>query len=128
MDKPGIIKLRMPFKYGPFLREKEVPFLFKIMTLEMICEQLGVEFGEMFDTKKIQMNDLMISIIWNGYLSACKELYKKPKYNYQHVIIWHENMNQKIRDQYMAQVIELFGSLKGTKTSKTKMTQAEKKK
>jgi len=123
-----IVKLKMPFKYGPFLRDKEVPFLFKIMTLEMICEQLNVEFGEMFDNKKVKIYDLSLSIIWNGYLAACKEQYKKPKYKFEHAIIWHENMSQKTRDNYLKQVVDLLGRLKANKTKGRRMTAAEKKK
>ena len=132
----GVIWIQAPFKHGPFLIEKEVPFLFKIMTLEMICEQLEVEFGEMFDTKKVKSNDLAIAIIWNGYLAACMDLYKisgykyfrTPKYNYQNAIVWHEFMSQKTRDIYMAEVLELLGRLKAGKIKRRRMTAAEKKK
>jgi len=113
----------MPFRFGGLIREKEVPFLFKIMTLEMVCEHLGVDIGDL-DGKKVSNYDLSLSIVWNGYLAACKEMYKKPKYKFTHAVVWHEYMSQEARDQYIKEIQELTGKV----TDQTKKSKVVKKK
>jgi len=115
--KTDIVRLRMPFKKGWLFREKEVPFLFKIMTLEMTCDHLGVEFGQLFSTSK-DATDVYRSIIWNGYLAACMTLYRKPKYAQTHAFIWSEYMSSKTKEKFMDEIKKLMGYLEGQKVEK----------
>jgi hypothetical protein len=106
-----IVKLRMPFKYGIIFREKEVPFLFKIMTLEMTCDLLGVDWGDIF-SKVNSESDIYSSLIYCGYLAACKETYKKPKYSETQAIFWSEYMSAATRKDLLAEVTKLLGYLR----------------
>jgi len=115
-----IVRLKMPFRFAGLIREKEVPFLFKIMTLEMVCEQLGIDIGELDEKSKVSNYDLSLSIVWNGYLAACKEIYKKPRYKFSHAVVWHEYMSQEARDQYIKEIQELTGKMT-EKAGKTKV-------
>jgi hypothetical protein len=109
-----ITMLRVPFKRGIIFREKNVPFLFKIMTLEMISDSLGQEFGEIF-SKKNADTDVYEAIIWNGYLAACKETYKKPKYNEIQAHYWANYMSAETRQILVEEVKKLMGFLVGDK-------------
>jgi hypothetical protein len=106
-----IIRLRMPFKRGIIFREKEVPFLFKIMTLEMTCDLLGVDWGDIF-SKQNSESDIYSSLIYCGYLAACKELYKKPKYTEIQAIFWSEYMSAGTRKEVLAEITKLLGYIK----------------
>jgi len=119
-----IVRLKMPFRFAGLIREKEVPFLFKIMTLEMVCEQLGIDIDELDEKSKVSNYDLSLSIVWNGYLAACKEIYKKPRYKFSHAVIWHEYMSQETRDLYIREIQELTGKV----TEKKGKSKAVKKK
>lgn len=104
----GIVKIKMPFRTGFIFREKEVPFLFKIMTLEMVCDYLGIEFGEV-NLKGISEEDISRSFIWNAYLAACKESYKKPRYKESHARTWVEYMSKESREKYLKEMQSLLG-------------------
>lgn len=113
-----IVKIKMPFKRGFIFREKEVPFLFRIMTLEMVCDYLnidflGAEFGEMF--KKHSEEDISRAFVWNAYLAACKEMYKKPKYTIHHAFSWIEYMSKESREAYLKEMQNLLGKLDKSK-------------
>lgn len=100
----------MPFRTGFIFREKEVPFLFKIMTLEMVCEYLGIEFGNMYSSGHSE-EDISRALIWNAYIAACKELYKKPKYKESHAHTWVGYMSKDSRELYLKEMQSLLGRL-----------------
>jgi hypothetical protein len=106
-----IVWLRMPFKKGFIFREKEVPFLFKIMTLEMTCDDLGVEFGGLFSRPNAE-EEVYEALIWNGYLAACKEMYKKPKYSKIQSIFWADHLSVDTRKKLVEEVRKLLGTIK----------------
>jgi len=115
-----IVRLKMPFRFAGLILEKEVPFLFKIMTLEMVCEHLGVDIGELDEKSKVSNYDLSLSIVWNGYLAACKEMYKKPKYKFSHVKLWYDYMSQETREIYIKEMQGLVGKM-ADQTKKSKV-------
>jgi hypothetical protein len=106
-----IVKLKMPFKHGIIFREKEVPFLFKIMTLEMTCDLLGVDWGDIF-SKVDSESDVYSSLIYCGYLASCRELYKKPKYSETQAIFWSEYMSAATRKKLLEEIMKLLGYMK----------------
>ena len=108
-----IVKIKMPFKRGFIFREKEVPFLFRIMTLEMVCDYLKVDFGEIFSGNSEE--DVSRAFVWNAYLAACKEMYKKPKYTIHHAFSWIEYMNKESREAYLKEMQNLLGKLDKSK-------------
>jgi hypothetical protein len=111
-----ITLLRMPFKRGIIFREKPVPFLFKIMTLEMTCDHLGVEFGDLFSKENAEV-DIFQSLIWNGYLAACMYQHRRPKYDEVKSHFWAEYMSAETRKLLVAEVTKLMTYLKeGIKT------------
>jgi hypothetical protein len=107
----GIIYLKMPFKKSIIFREKDVPFLFRIVTLEMTCDDLGIEFGQMFDKQNTEY-DVFSALVWNAYLAACQKLYKKPRYTPMQGLIWIEYMSAEARQKLLDEVRTLLGNLK----------------
>lgn len=110
--------LKMPFKTGIIFREKRVPFLFKIMTLEMTCDHLGQDFGDLF-SKDNSEADIYGSLIYNGYLAACMVLFKRPRYSEAQALYWAEYMSGETRKALVAEVTKLMVYLRdgGPKTS-----------
>jgi hypothetical protein len=112
MTKDDILMVQMPFKKFGLMYEKNVPFLFRIMTLELTSDELGLDFFDLFDKKNVGTYDVSLSILWQAYLSACMVLKKKPKYKHSNAVVWHEYMSVKSRDLYLKGVTELLGKLK----------------
>lgn len=106
-----VVTLQMPFKSLLGYREKPVPFLFRIMTLEMTCNDLGVELGEMFSEKNMP-TDIYQSLLWNGYLAACMVQYRKPKYPKLRAAFWAEHMSSATRAQLSDEVSRLMTFLR----------------
>jgi len=123
-EKARINWLRMPFKKGFIFREKEVPFLFKIMTLEIVADYLKIPLDELFEHELISSDKMPQAFVWAGYLAACKEMYKKPKYKEEDSAKWNEFMPKSSRDKITAELALLLGSL----TSAANRTTASSKK
>lgn len=121
-----ILWLKMPVRTGRWVIERDVPFLFKIMTLELIAEDLKLPLEDIFKENVIKSEDMTLAIVWCGYLAACKELYKKPKYKRSNAERWNEFMPKSTRDKMMVDVGILLASL--TKDGKGKEPLGEKKK
>ena len=109
--KADIVRIKMPFMYGWIFREKEVPFLFRIMTLELTCDYLGVDFGEIMSGDNSDQ-DINMALLWNGYLAACMADYKKPKYKESHAYIWDQNMSKESRKSFLQQISILTDALR----------------
>ena len=112
------MKIKVPFRKGIFLREREIEFIFKIATLEDACEQLKIDFHEMSD---VDGYDFGLAVLYNAYLQGCKTRFKKPKYGFHHAVAWNEMMSKESRDKVAECMRELMGSLKkGEKGEKKK--------
>jgi hypothetical protein len=107
-----IVKIKMPFKNGFIFREREVPFLFKIMTLEIVADEMGMEFGEIFSSAGNAEIHVYTELLWAGYIAACKESYEKPKFSREQGIFWAEFMPASARQIVLREIEELMGKMK----------------
>ena len=106
-----VVEIKMPFRKGIFFREKEVPFLFKIMTLEIACDDLGKDFGELFSEGTTDVQ-LYAALVWAGYIAACREAYRKPRHTRKQADFWAEFMSASSRALFMEEVKAMMGRLK----------------
>ncbi len=114
-----IVYLSMPFHVLGMFRVKQVPFLFKVHTLELTCEHLGIPLGHLLTEKQITKEEMSRAILWNAYIAACQQSYSKPKYSYEQAIVWDGYMSKEEREKYVKYLAELLASL----TTKEKPTQ-----
>lgn len=114
----GIEKIKLPFKKSFGYTEKEVPILINMGTLENVCVMLEVEFGDLSDSLKEKGTDFFVAIMYQGYLSACKEVYQKPKYTFHHAVIWQEHISQGSMKKLLRMVETFIGKYKITDSKK----------
>lgn len=111
--------MRLAFKnWGFGYSEKEVPVIFKIGTLEDVCNAFKIEFWQIGDKIKEESFDFSVELLWQGYLTACKESYTKPKYKEIQAILWYEHLSQKSQKEFTVLVNELFGKITEAYTKK----------
>ena len=96
---------------------KEVPVTLKIGTLEDTCEYMGLEFWQAGEASK-SGNDFVSELLYQGYLTACKESFKKPKYDRIKSIIWYENMSQTAQKEFTEMISGLYGKITGKEDKK----------
>lgn len=99
------------FSFGYF--EREVPIMINMGTLEAAGKQVGVEFWEIPEKVKDKSYDFILAILYQGYLTACKESFKKPKYNFSHAVVWYEYISQKSQVEFTGMMQEFIGKIKG---------------
>ena len=116
------LAFRNKFSFG--YREKEVPIVLNIGTLEATCDMLGIEFHQIGEILQNKDYDFILSLLYQGYITGCKELYQKPKYKFSHAVIWHEYMSKKSQEEFVALTQKLIGKLQG-KDKKKVMNQKE---
>jgi hypothetical protein len=107
----GTIIVAMPSLRWGRVKEIQVPFLFKIMTLELICEYLKIPIEDLFEESTIKHENMSFALLWCGYLAACKDNYKRPTHTEKDAKIWDEYMKKSSRDQISKGMADLFGSL-----------------
>jgi len=119
-----IVTLKMPFRFGKvFFREKNVDFIFRIGTLEDALDNyLNCSFEEI-STRNPQ--DVLMSLLFAGYITACQKRYRKPKYNFNHAFFWVNNMNKESNELFLKAINDLFGKYK--KEEKIEDTEEKKK-
>lgn len=113
-----MIKLKVPFKTWRLLTEKDVDFVFKIATLE--CATNEVLKCGLQDIGKQNPYDLNTAILYAGYIIACKDKYKRPKYKLEHAIFWMQHMSTESRTCFTGACLELLGEMKSVKGEKKK--------
>ena len=89
-----------------------MPFFFRIMTLEMVCDYLKISLEDLFKEDIIKGDKMPMAMIWCGYLAACKEMYQKPKFTEKDAERWLEFMPQSAREIYLGEITKLMGDLK----------------
>jgi len=113
------MKLAFKNRFSFGYREKDVPILMNFGTLEAVANMLGIEFHELSETNLSEKGaDFFIALLWQGYITACKESYKKPKYKFFHAVIWYEYINQKSQKQLVEMMQNFIGKYKVTDKKK----------
>jgi hypothetical protein len=111
--------MRLSFKnWGFGYSEREVPITLKIGTLEDVGKSFDIEFWQIGEVMKKESFDFMVELLYQGYLTACKESFKKPKYTRLNAIIWQEHLSVKSQNELYALLQELLGRLKKTNIKK----------
>lgn len=109
-------------KIGGFYKDKDIPITIDLGTLEDTCEGLGIEFHEITETLKNRNYDFSIELLWQGYITACKDAYKKPKFTRSHAIIWNEHLSKEASQEFVKKMTDLLGKIGKTTTNKKKVT------
>lgn len=114
--------MKLPFKrrFGFGYKEKDVAIVFNIGTLEAACKMLGIELYQIKDHAKDKEYDFILALLYQGYITACKEQYRKPKYNFHHAVVWKEYMSATSQDELKGMITDLFGIMTNTLTDKKK--------
>ena len=104
--------MRLAFKRLGFgFTEKDVDVLLNIGTLEAVCKSLDIEFWQIADEVKKNNFDFTVELLYQGYITACKDQYKKPKYDKTKAILWNDNMSKSAQKEFMEKMTDLFGEI-----------------
>lgn len=91
--------------------EKEVEITLNIGTLEAVCKSLGIEFWQIADEVKKNNFDFTVELLYQGYITACKDRYQKPKYDKVKAILWNENLSKEASKEFLGKMTDLFGEI-----------------
>lgn len=105
------MKLLFKNKWRKGYYEKDVDIVLNFGTLEPLCCELGIEFNNMDEFAKSNSFDFMTALLWHGYISACKENYKKPEYTKVQSIIWYAKISKESEAELKQLLTELSGSI-----------------
>lgn len=105
--------MNLPFKrrFGLGYVEREVPIALNLGTLEAVCKALKIDFWQISETIKKSDYDFVIELLFQGYITACKDRYERPKFTLLHAVIWKEYMSHKAQKEFADMMTELFGSI-----------------
>lgn len=118
--------MKLAFKrYGFGYTLKEVPVEFNILTLKMISKELDIDFWELSTYAAKNKFEFMYELLYQGYISACKEKYSKPKYDRTKAIIWYEHISKETEDQLSEMLKGLFGDIKSMSPAGKKKVKRE---
>lgn len=107
------MKLAVRKWFSNGFRFEEVPITLKIGTLEDVCSSFGIEFYQVGDYSKDHHYDFMVELLYQGYLTACKESFKKPKFKPFHAHFWFELMSQSAQKEFTDMLNGLMGKIQG---------------
>jgi len=91
--------------------EKEVPIILNLGTLEAICRALSIEFWQIAEAIKKNNHDFTLQLLYQGYIMACKDRYKKPKYTIKEAAVWKEYLSQSSQKELLIMITTLFGEI-----------------
>lgn len=91
--------------------EKEVPIQFNISTLISVSKALGIDFNEIVETAKNKPDEFMTELLWQGYITSCKEKYKKPKYTRSYALVWYNHLSKEAYKELNELILILFGEM-----------------
>ena len=105
--------MRLAFKrrFGLGYVERDVSIALNLGSLEAVCKALKIEFWEIGETIKKSDYDFLVELLYQGYITACKDRYEKPKFNRLHAVIWKKYMSQKSQKEFADLMTELFGAI-----------------
>jgi hypothetical protein len=112
------MKLKVPFKFGPVIMEKELDFAFKIATLELASlDVLKCDLSDMTDKEP---TELTTAIIYSAYVQSCKDRFKKPYYKYSHAVTWVQHMSKETQQELIKAIQDMQGKMRGQGTEDKK--------
>jgi len=113
--------MKLAFKrIGAFgFYEKDIPIIFNLGVLEAVAKFLEIEFYQINDISRDQSYDFIAALLYQGYIAACKDRYKKPKYSFAHAVIWKEYISQSAQKELLDMMDELWGQIKKTTSTMT---------
>jgi hypothetical protein len=115
------MKLAFKRKFGFGFSEKDVEITLNIGTLEAVCEALNIAFYQISASLKNNDFDFLSELLFQGYITACKNKYQKPKYNPLHSIIWREYLSVESQKELQQKITVLFGDIEKTTGVKKKV-------
>jgi len=103
--------MKLPFIYAKkFIIEKEVDVTFKFATLEIATlEILGCDLYDVTDYPAERVN---VALLYAAYITACKDKYKKPKYNESDAAFWIQHMSKESELLFYKSITGLLGKYK----------------
>ena len=110
------MKLVFKRRFGLGYVEREVPVTLNLGTLEAVCKALKIEFWQIGEAIKKNDFDFIVELLYQGYISACKDRYQRPKHGHEKAVIWKEYMSQSALKEFTEMMTILFGEI--TKTGK----------
>jgi hypothetical protein len=105
------MKLAFKKRFGAGYFEREVPVMLNIGTLEAVCDMLKIEFHQIGESLKERDYDFIVALLYQGYITACKDRYEKPEYSLLHAAVWHEYMSQKSQQEFVKMMQGLLGKM-----------------
>jgi hypothetical protein len=105
------MKLVFKRRFGLGYVERDTPITLNLGTLEAVCKSFNIEFWQMAETFKKNDFDFIVEILYQGYISACKDRYKRPKYKLSDAATWKEYMSQSAQKEFADLMTDLFGNL-----------------
>lgn len=116
------MKLAFKNRFSAGYNYKDIPIKLNIGTLEAVCEMLKIEFWQIGKTIKDKDYDFMVALFYQGYLTACKDKFEKPKYDFLNAVVWYEYLNQEAQKEFVAMMQSLLGKLQKGDKKKVKAT------
>lgn len=115
--------MRVAFKkrFGGF-KEKEIDILLNFGMLQSLCADLGIEFWQIDASIKKDSYSFMTALMYWGYVTDCKEHYRKPEYTKEQAIIWYEHLSVIARKELEQKMIDLSGEIKKISGPKKKVS------
>lgn len=111
------MKLKVPFKFGKVIFEKELDFTFNIASLEYATnEVLGCD---LWGVKGKDANLVNVAILYGGYVQACREqsdrlFYQRKQrkiYTLDYAKVWMNHMSEDTKREFVKACSELIGSM-----------------
>jgi len=104
--------MKLAFKNFSFgFSVKEVEITLKIATLEALCKDLNIEFWQIGEQVKKNDFDFRLELLWQGYITACKDRYEKPKYGKEKAVIWNEYLSKEALKEFTKKTNNLYGDI-----------------
>lgn len=127
------MKLAFKNRFSAGYNYKEVPIELNIGTLESVCEMLNIDFWQIGKTIKDKDYDFLVALLYQGYLTACKEAYIRsgkssyptPEYSFLHAAVWYEYLPQDSQREFVGMMQALLGKLKRGDKKKVKVEPVE---
>jgi hypothetical protein len=99
--------------------EKEVDITLNLGTFEAVCKAMGLVFKDI--EKEIKNDSFIIELLYQGYITNCKDRYHKPEWARDHAKLWQENMSKAAQKEFMEKVTVFFGDIKAMAGDKKKV-------